>query len=134
MPLPRIASLLTMPSSASAACCSNDQGYATALERCTSHGAYTVAVGTYLREAGFNWSARPSLLPVPQAANCIVAWHPGQATRKSAAERKLVASWQQRLGSGECCATDREAGSGRRLAAGCLECCRCRLVSWPPRC
>lgn len=68
----------------------------------TLHTHSPAAVGTYLRQAGFNWSARPSLLPVPQAANCIVAWHPGKSSRKSAAELKLVASWQQRLGTGEC--------------------------------
>ena len=46
------------------------------------------------------WGAPPSQLPVPAAANAIVAFHPGLKKIHSNAELKLVASWQQRLGAG----------------------------------
>lgn len=51
-------------------------------------------MGTYLREAGFNWSVQPSKLPVPAAANCIVAYHPGRSMANSLAERKLLRRWE----------------------------------------
>lgn len=57
------------------------------------------AVGAYLRGAGFNWSTNPLGLPVPQAANTIVAFHPGRASAKSAQEQRLAARWQQKSGA-----------------------------------
>lgn len=91
--------------SAAVICVSNDQGFAPALERCGHMGAFTVAVGTYLRTAGFNWSQRPGKLPVACAANCIVAWHPGRPQEHSKKELKLVADYQQRIGAAEASAS-----------------------------
>lgn len=54
-------------------------------------------MGTYLRNSGFNWSQRPGKLPLPTAANCIVAFHPGRAAQHSKTELALVTDWQQRL-------------------------------------
>lgn len=67
------------------------------------------AVGTYLREAGFNWSVQPSKLPVPAAANCIVAYHPGRSMANSLAERKLLRRWEAMIDGGSC-----QAGGARR--------------------
>ena len=60
------------------------------------------AVGAYLRSAGFNWSAAPLELPVPQAANAIVAFHPGRAATKSGAEQRLARRWQRLSGARAC--------------------------------
>lgn len=61
------------------------------------HPAVARAVGTYLRNSGFNWSQRPGKLPLPAAANAIVAWHPGRAQQHSKQELDLVHDWQQRV-------------------------------------
>ncbi|KAL4439422.1 hypothetical protein ABPG77_008751 [Micractinium sp. CCAP 211/92] len=90
-------------------CVTNDQGFAPALDKCGRLGAFTVAVGTYLREAGFNWSVQPSKLPVPAAANCIVAYHPGRSMANSLAERKLLRRWEAMIDGGSC-----QAGGARR--------------------
>lgn len=61
------------------------------------HTLLRAAVGTYLRNSGFNWSQRPGKLPLPAAANAIVAWHPGRAQQHSKQELDLVQDWQQRV-------------------------------------
>ncbi|KAL4437235.1 hypothetical protein ABPG75_004374 [Micractinium tetrahymenae] len=100
-------------------CVTNDQGFAPALEKCGRLGTFTVAVGTYLREAGFNWSVQPSKLPVPAAANCIVAYHPGRARANSLAERKLLRRWEALI----CTSSGGSGGStagGERSEGGCM--------------
>ncbi|PRW45553.1 3-isopropylmalate dehydratase large subunit [Chlorella sorokiniana] len=80
-------------------CVTNDQGFGETLACCGQFGALTVAVGTYLPRAGITWSQPPSQMPVPAAANCIVAFHPGRAVPVSKTEAKLVDRWEQRLGA-----------------------------------
>ncbi|KAI7845315.1 hypothetical protein COHA_001157 [Chlorella ohadii] len=80
-------------------CVTNDQGFGETLACCGQFGALTVAVGTYLTRAGIAWSQPPNQMPVPAAANCIVAFHPGRAVPVSKTEAKLVDRWEQRLGA-----------------------------------
>lgn len=58
------------------------------------------AVGAYLLDAGCTWNVPPLELPVPRAANAIVAFHPGRKAAKSGAEHILAQRWQQLSGVG----------------------------------